>query len=137
MKVQIVESFAQSLARQISRQYAGTPIHDMIDEAKHRRVQPEDLFSDCTSLVDAASFFEELTGGTDSSYQRNAFIRIFKNGRSQPFYKTLLGYLDFIGTEESYPKIEPALLQKGKPADGRHRAALCILLGIKLPVKEV
>lgn len=137
MKVQIVESFAQSLARQISRQYAGTPVCDMIDEAIHRRVQPEDLFSDYTSLVDAASFFEDLTGGTDSSYQRNAFIRIFKNGKAQPFYKTLLGYLDSIGTGESYPKLEPALLQRGQPADGRHRAALCILLDIKLPVKEI
>lgn len=116
-------------------------INFMIQEAKKRRVKPEDLFEKPFKLVDAKKFFDELTKNTSQDYRDKAKERITKNDSSQIFYKTILGYLDSLGTGKDYPRLEPASYQiKNEqfiPIDGRHRAQLCIMLGIDLPVREV
>ena len=116
-------------------------INFMIQEAKKRRVKPEDLFEKPFKLVDAKKFFDELTKNSSQDYKDKAKERITKNDSNQIFYKTILGYLDSLGTGKDYPKLEPASYQikNGQfiPIDGRHRAQLCIMLGINLPVREV
>lgn len=116
-------------------------MENLIDEAIDRGVQPYDLFKPSDTLVDASMFFKNIVAGTDDQYQRSPEVRIFKNTKDNVFYKTLLAYLDSLGTHnKNYPKIEPALIRKDKwsgkyiPIDGRHRAKFCELLGIKLPV---
>ena len=116
-------------------------INSMIQEAKKRRVKPEDLFEKPFKLVNAKKFFDELTKNSSQDYKNKAKERIMKNDSNQTFYKTILGYLDSLGTGKDYPKLEPASYQiKNEqfiPIDGRHRAQLCIMLGIDLPVREV
>lgn len=115
-------------------------MESLIREAKKRHVRPEDLFeNDYDFLVDATKFFNYRVYGADSSYRTSPEVRIRKNRGSDPFYRTLLGFLDSIGTGEDYDKIEPASVKKTDkglvPQEGRHRAKLCMLLGIPLPVK--
>lgn len=64
------------------------------------------------------------------------------NDEKNVFYNVLLGYLDSLGTGNTdYMKLEPAIAKKidGKivPQDGGHRAVLCKMLGMKLPVKII
>lgn len=115
----------------------------MIEEAKSRGVQPKDLFSSWDYLTDPKEFFTKITEGTQRDYKEFPFIRIEKNSIYDNFYKTLLAYLDSEGTRNyNYKKLDPAEVRKNNrgewlPSDGRHRAAFCMLLGIKLPVKRM
>lgn len=118
-------------------------MNTMIEEAKDRGVRPEDLFSSYNFLVDPAEFFEQITAGTQDDYKKFPFLRIEKNSKYNEFYKVLLAYLDSEGTgDKNYKKLDPAEVRRDglgewHPSDGRHRAAFCMLLGIKLPVKRV
>ena len=142
------EVAAEEKSKQLSLEHLCEALDDMlsmenlIKEAKARHVRPEDLFeNDYDYLVDATEFFNYMVYGTTSSYRTSPEVRISKNRCSDQFYRTLLGFLDSIGTGEDYDKIEPATVKKTDeglvPQDGRHRSKLCMLLGIPLPVKVV
>lgn len=112
----------------------------LISEAKERGVKPRDLFDSYDYLVDAEKFFNYMIKGTEPSYQTGPKTRILNNRPYNEFYKTLLGYLDSLGTNKPYSKIEPALVKKLpngslQPLDGRHRSQFCMMLGIPLPVR--
>lgn len=112
----------------------------LISEAKERDVKPRDLFDSYDYLVDAMKFFNYMIKGTEPSYQAGPKTRILNNRPYNEFYKTLLGYLDSLGTNKPYSKIEPALVKKLpdgslQPLDGRHRSQFCMMLGIPLPVR--
>ena len=107
----------------------------LINDAKILEPHPSRLFDTYDQLVDPQMFLDELTSNTSDFYKKSEFDRIVKNRPYEPFYRTLLGYLDYVGNRKPYDKLEPAVISKtGVPIDGRHRAAFCILLGIKLPV---
>lgn len=139
---------AEEKSKQLSLEHLCEALDDMmsmenlIREAKARHVRPEDLFeNDYDYLVDATEFFNYMMYGTASSYRTSPEVRISKNRGSDQFYRTLLGFLDSIGTGEDYDKIEPATVKKTDeglvPQDGRHRSKFCMLLGIPLPVKVI
>lgn len=139
---------AEEKSKQLSLEHLCEALDDMmsmenlIREAKARHVRPEDLFeNDYDYLVDATEFFNYMVYGTDPNYRTSPEVRIGKNRSSDQFYRTLLGFLDSIGTGEDYDKIEPASVKKTDeglvPQDGRHRSKFCMLLGIPLPVKVV
>ena len=139
---------AEEKSKQLSLEHLCEALDDMLSmenlirEAKARHVRPEDLFeNDYDYLVDATEFFNYMVYGTTSSYRTSPEVRISKNRGSDQFYRTLLGFLDSIGTGEDYDKIEPATVKKTDegliPQDGRHRSKFCMLLGIPLPVKVV
>lgn len=112
----------------------------LISEAKERGVRPRDLFDSYDYLVDAEKFFNYMIKGTAPSYQTGPKTRILNNRPYNEFYKTLLGYLDSLGTNKPYSKIEPALVKELpngslQPLDGRHRSQFCMMLGIPLPVR--
>ena len=112
----------------------------LISEAKERGVRPRDLFDKYDYLVDAEKFFNYMVSGTERYYQTAPQARILNNRPYNEFYKTLLGYLDSLGTNKPYSKIEPALVKKLpngslQPLDGRHRSQFCMMLGIPLPVR--
>lgn len=116
---------------------------DLIEEAKDRDVKPEDLFSRYDMLVDAQEFFDSIVEGKSQEYKQSPFNRIMSNNESHLFYKVLLDYLDSLGLNgrRTY-RISPALVSINSDGtlnaeDGRHRAALCIVLGIKLPVRII
>lgn len=117
-------------------------IEYLIEEAINRGVKPEDLFEKpYDKEVDAEWFFKTLTAGSSEEYQNQAFTRIMLNNSNNEFYKVLLTYLNSERTgNKNYKKLEPAsyIIKDGKivPTDGRHRAQLCILLDIDLPIKE-
>lgn len=142
------EVAAEEKSKQLSLEHLCESLDDMmsmenlIKEAKKRHVRPEDLFeNDYDFLVDATKFFNYRVYGTDSTYRTSPEVRIRKNRGGDPFYRTLIGFLDSIGTGEDYDKIEPASVKKTDkglvPQEGRHRAKLCMLLGIPLPVKVI
>ena len=112
----------------------------LINEAKERGVRPRDLFDSYDYLVDAKKFFNYMIKGTEPSYQTGPRTRTLNNRPYNEFYKTLLGYLDSLGTNKPYSKIEPALVKELpngslQPLDGRHRSQFCMMLGIPLPVR--
>lgn len=112
----------------------------LMSEAKERGVRPRDLFDSYDYLVDAQKFFNYMIKGTELSYQTGPKTRILNNRPYNEFYKTLLGYLDSLGTNKPYSKIEPALVKELpngslQPLDGRHRSQFCMMLGIPLPVR--
>lgn len=112
----------------------------LMSEAKERGVRPRDLFDSYDYLVDAEKFFNYMIKGTEPSYQTGPKTRILNNRPYNEFYKTLLGYLDSLGTNKPHSKIEPALVKKLpngslQPLDGRHRSQFCMMLGIPLPVR--
>lgn len=118
-------------------------MRDLIDEARDRGVSAKDIFNLTGEYYDAQSFFNKITEDTEESYKRSAFERILNNRPTDAYYKVLLGYLNSLGTMEYYEKLPPATIRRGhfgnyQMLDGRHRAAFCIILGIKyLPVKEI
>ena len=112
----------------------------LMSEAKERGVRPRDLFDSYDYLVDAKKFFNYMVNDTEPSYQTGPKTRILNNRPYNEFYKTLLGYLDSLGTNKPYSKIEPALVKELpngslQPLDGRHRSQFCMMLGIPLPVR--
>lgn len=112
----------------------------LMSEAKERGVRPRDLFDSYDYLVDAEKFFNYMVKDTEPYYQTGPKTRILNNRPYNEFYKTLLGYLDSLGTNKSYSKIEPALVKELpngslQPLDGRHRSQFCMMLGIPLPVR--
>lgn len=118
-------------------------MENMILEAKERGVKADDLFEPTLREVDPQRFFDVITNDLSESYKKAPFTRIKLNKKGDQFYDVLLAYLDSAGTgKRDYKKLEAAAVQSDihftamKPVDGRHRAAFCILLGIKLPVKE-
>lgn len=112
----------------------------LMSEAKERGVRPKDLFDNYDYLVDAEKFFNYMVKDTEPYYQTGPKARILNNRPYNEFYKTLLGYLDSLGTNKPYSKLEPALVKKLpngslQPLDGRHRSQFCMMLGIPLPVR--
>ena len=119
-------------------------MENLIDEARDRYVRPYDLFQQGDMLVDAKDFYNNIVAGTEDSFQRNVQRRIIRNDRKDKFYQVLFHYLDSLGTGmTNYSKLEPAIVKKDRwsgkyiPVDGKHRAKLCLLLRIKLPVNIV
>lgn len=115
---------------------------EMVEQAAVRHPKPEDIFEKpWDKLVDPKTFFDKLTSNASKEYKTNTRKRIAKTDSTQPFYKTILGYLDSLSINKEYPKLEPASYQikmgEFVPVDGRHRAQLCLMLGMPLPVKEV
>lgn len=118
---------------------------EMVAEAKARGVRPQDLFGPWDHLTSAQGFFMLLTSGKSREYKDQAEERILLNRPGDAFYDALLAYLDSEGTgKKDYARIPPASAKVGGlggfgivPVDGRHRAQLCMDLGIDLPVKIV
>ena len=118
---------------------------DMVAEAKARGVRPQDLFGPWDHLTSAQGFFMLLTSGKSQGYKDQAEERILLNRPGDAFYDVLLAYLDSEGTgKRDYARIPPASAKVGGlggfgivPVDGRHRAQLCMDLGIDLPVNIV
>lgn len=111
----------------------------LIDESKSRRVIPSDIFKTYDLLVDPRKFLSVLCKDKQQSYIDSSIARILANKEGDKFYDVLMGYLNAEGTHESYNKLDPAAVHIVNnhiiPDDGRHRAQLCILLNIALPVK--
>lgn len=118
-------------------------IEEMIEQAYYRHPKPEEIFEEpWDELVDPKQFYSDLTRGASPEYKARARRQILMNDEKNVFYNVLLGYLDSLGTGNTdYMKLEPAIAKKidGKivPQDGGHRAVLCKMLGMKLPVKFV
>lgn len=118
-------------------------IEEMIEQAYYRHPKPEEIFEEpWDELVDPKQFYSDLTRGASPEYKARARKQILMNDEKNVFYNVLLGYLDSLGTGNTdYMKLEPAIAKKidGKivPQDGGHRAVLCKMLGMKLPVKFV
>ena len=118
-------------------------IEEMIEQAYYRHPKPEEIFEKpWDELVDPKQFYSDLTKGTSPEYKARARKQILMNTEKDLIYNVLLGYLDSLGTGNTdYMKLEPAIAKKidGKivPQDGGHRAILCKMLGMKLPVKFV
>lgn len=118
-------------------------IDEMIEQAYYRHPNPEEIFEEPWDiLVDPKWFYDELTKGTSPEYKARARKQILLNTSKDLIYNVLLGYLDSLGTKSfDYLKLDPATAKKidGEiiPQDGGHRAVLCKMLGMKLPVKFV
>ena len=118
-------------------------IEEMIEQAYYRHPKPEEIFEEpWDELVDPKQFYSDLTRGASPEYKARARKQILMNTEKDLIYNVLLGYLDSLGTGNTdYLKLEPAIAKKidGKivPQDGGHRAILCKMLGMKLPVKFV
>lgn len=118
-------------------------IEEMIEQAYYRHPKPEEIFEEpWEELVDPKQFYSDLTRGASPEYKARARKQILMNTEKDLIYNVLLGYLDSLGTGNTdYMKLEPAIAKKidGKivPQDGGHRAILCKMLGMKLPVKFV
>lgn len=118
-------------------------IEEMIEHAYYRHPKPEEIFEEpWDELVDPKQFYSDLTRGASPEYKARARKQILMNDKKNVFYNVLLGYLDSLGTRNTdYRKLEPAIAKKidGKivPQDGGHRAVLCTMLGMRLPVKFV
>lgn len=118
-------------------------IEEMIEQAYYRHPKPEEIFEEpWDELVDPKQFYSDLTKGASPEYKARARKQILMNTEKDLIYNVLLGYLDSLGTGNTdYMKLEPAIAKKidGKivPQDGGHRAILCKMLGMKLPVKFV
>ena len=116
-------------------------IISMIEEAIDRGVTPEDIFEKpFDKVVDANWFLTELTKDSSEDYIEKAFTRIIKNNKNNEFYRVLLDYLNSLETgNTNYKKLEPASYKEEAgqviPLDGRHRAQLCVLLEIDLPIR--
>ena len=115
---------------------------EMVEQAAVRHPKPEDIFEKpWDKLVDPKTFFDKLTSNASKEYKSNTRKRIVKTDSTQSFYKTILGYLDSLSINKEYPKLEPASYQikmgEFVPVDGRHRAQLCLMLGMPLPVREI
>ena len=131
-------------ARRVAEAAEGTPsMAEMIAEARARGVRPQDLFGPWDHLTSARGFFMLLTSGKSQVYKDQAEERILLNRPGNAFYDVLLAYLDSEGTgKRDYARIPPASAKVGGlggfgivPVDGRHRAQLCMDLGIDLPVR--
>lgn len=115
----------------------------LMEEALSRNIKAEDLFETTGCSYDAATFFDRITAGKDPAYRQNAVNRILSNKPGDKFYDVLLHFLDSRGINKPYKKLPPALIRRRafgpfEPVDGRHRAALCLLLDIKyIPIDEV
>lgn len=118
-------------------------IEEMIEQAYYRHPKQEEIFEEpWDELVDPKQFYSDLTKGASPEYKARARKQILMNTEKDLIYNVLLGYLDSLGTGNTdYMKLEPAIAKKidGKivPQDGGHRAILCKMLGMKLPVKFV
>lgn len=118
-------------------------IEEMIEQAYYRHPKPEEIFEEpWDELVDPKQFYSDLTKGASPEYKARARKQILMNTEKDLIYNVLLGYLDSLGTGNTdYLKLEPAIAKKidGKivPQDGGHRAILCKMLGMRLPVKFV
>lgn len=118
-------------------------IEEMIEQAYYRHPNPEEIFEEpWDELVDPKQFYSDLTRGASPEYKARARKQILMNTEKDLIYNVLLGYLDSLGTGNTdYLKLEPAIAKKidGKivPQDGGHRAVLCKMLGMRLPVKFV
>ena len=118
-------------------------IEEMIEQAYYRHPKPEEIFEEpWDELVDPKQFYSDLTKGASPEYKARARKQILMNTEKDLIYNVLLGYLDSLGTGNTdYLKLEPAIAKKidGKivPQDGGHRAVLCKMLGMRLPVKFV
>lgn len=118
-------------------------IEEMIEQAYYRHPKPKEIFEEpWDELVDPKQFYSDLTRGASPEYKARARKQILMNTEKDLIYNVLLGYLDSLGTGNTdYLKLEPAIAKKieGKivPQDGGHRAVLCKMLGMKLPVKFV
>ena len=110
------------------------PMLDLIKLAKEKGVTEKDLFSSYKFIVDPVKFIDILTKDCSPSYKTNAYKRIELNREYEPFYKALKAFID----GNPVPRLDPAKVDKhNRPCDGRHRAALCHLLNIQLPVEKM
>ena len=141
--VPVQGELSEGLKKQLFETF-GIPMSELIAEAKERGVTSGDLFSGFDGYVNPDVFFNKITQGTQDSYKSSPEQRINLNGENNEFYKVLMGYLDSAGNgNKNYPKLEPAQVRlidgtkKWEAVDGRHRAKLCSMLGIKLPVKII
>lgn len=110
---------------------------ELLRESKRRGVRTEDLFviTPDSHLVNPVSFINQwfkINGVQQDKSQMLKLHRAVTLGRTE-HERTIMGYLDSLGTREKYPKIPPANIINGR-ADGKHRAYLAYLLGIDLPV---
>ena len=109
----------------------------LIKEARDRGVKTSDIFelAPNSHLVNPLRFIKQwfiINNIPFDESQKSKLYRAVIQGRDA-HRKTLMGYLDSLGTRENYDKIPPASIINGQ-ADGKHRALLAYLLGIDLPV---
>lgn len=108
-------------------------IKDLIEICKSKKIKTENIFNiNGAKLVDPKEWFERATEDTSDSYKKKKFQRVLLNDKNDFYYKALYDFA--IG--KLVNKIEPAVEWTNGVLDGAHRAVLCMLLGIKLPVVQ-
>lgn len=117
----------------------------LIYEARAREIAPSDIFkaNSYDYLIDAKEFFNDITKGKDDGYAERAGARILKNKAGDQMYDVLLAWLSD-GEVREKDKLSPAGVKFVgtdrkwvNTIDGRHRAQLCIMLDIDLPVEII
>lgn len=128
------ELFTYFDKQKINESVEQTSMTELIQKAKEKGIKPRDIFSSYKYVTDPVKFLDILTDGMQKSYREKAYKRIELNRDYEPFYKALKAFIE----GRPVTRIEPALIDKdNKPIDGRHRAALCDLLGINLPLNRI
>lgn len=118
----------------------------LISKAKAKGVREQYIFNEGDRLVDPDDFFKGycsslgITGTQATQMWEKAKASILTNKKGRKMYDTLYKFVwggPFIMGEED--RLEPAEIFTNANGDttydGRHRAVLCTMLGIKLPVR--
>lgn len=118
----------------------------LISKSKAKGVRESYIFNEGDRLVDPDDFFKEycsslgITGIQATQMWEKAKASILTNKKGRKMYDTLYKFVwggPFIMGEED--RLEPAEIFTNANGDttydGRHRAVLCAMLGIKLPVR--
>ena len=122
-----------------NKEFDDIPFEDQIKAAKEYGVTVEDIFevTPDSKLMNPDMYFLawHRAHGTrdmiDVQRDKEKVLTSVKGGRV-PHRDVIANYLDSIGLHHKYDKIPPATL--GRYADGRYRAMLASILGIKVPV---
>ena len=121
------------------KEYDAIPFEDLIEAAKEYGVTVEDIFeiTPDSKLMNPDMYFLawHRAHGTKTMLEveqdKKKVLTSVKGGRV-PHIDVIANYLDSKGLHHKYDKIPPATL--GRFADGRYRAMLASILGIKVPV---
>lgn len=112
------------------------PISTLILEARAIGVTPSDIFKNYTETVDTYEFLKSVSDKMGEDYIRQARNTIMSNTPGDIFYDIVY---DFVMYKHADKKLLPAKItyinDNIEYVDGVHRAVLCMLLGIDLPVK--
>lgn len=114
------------------------PISTLILEARDIGVTPSDIFTNYTETVDTYEFLKSVSNNMGEDYIRKVRNTIMSNTPGDVFYDIVY---NFVMHKHSGKKLLPAKItyinNNIEYIDGAHRAVLCMLLGIDLPVSTV